>query len=246
MPETCGFFGENARMGIEYLDRCLLGAQRLLLYGNNTAKSKKEKNKENTKNLAQKYLIEETLEKTETLILKERLHCKLYNIPVCYQTTIKTVRNISISHINHLVVIKGTALRCAARKNRETSKEFKCGQCGYKFMAYTDLYQFNDYKMPSRCKNTVERQKSNLFRKLVDKAYGKNKGKKGTDESKIGERVLVKEECGCKSFASVENTASYVDYQEIRLQETFRTLKPGVIPRAIVVILQVNAIIKIN
>jgi len=230
LPETCEFFGENAKMGIEYLDRCLLGAQRLLLY----AGSKKDNKK------TDKYVIEE---KIQSQSLKEKLHCKLYNIPVCYQTTIKTIRAISISHINHLVVIKGTALRCTARKNREVSKEFKCGQCGYKFMAYTDLYQFNDYKMPSKCKNTIERQKSNLFRKLVDKAYGKDKAKKNKTEG--GNKVLVKEACGSKSFVSVENTASYVDYQEIRLQETFRTLKPGVIPRAITVILQVSVIAKL-
>ena len=174
--------------------------------------------------------------------LKEKIHCKLCNIPVCYETTIQTVRAISISHINHVIVIKGTALRCSSRKNREMSKEFKCRQCGYKFMAYTDIFQFNEYNMPSKCKNMIERQKSNFFRKLVDKAYGKNKSKKdpkGNSREEVPNTTTVKAECGSRSYSVVENTATYIDYQEIRLQETFRTLKPGVIPRAITVILQV-------
>jgi len=33
-------------------------------------------------------------------------------------------------------------------------------------------------------------------------------------------------------------TAEFADYQEIKVQETFKTLKPGLIPRSIPVILQ--------
>ena len=46
--------------------------------------------------------------------------------------------------------------------------------------------------------------------------------------------------CKSKSFMPVEDPESseFADYQEIKLQELFKTLKPGLIPRSICVILQ--------
>ena len=52
--------------------------------------------------------------------------------------------------------------------------------------------------------------------------------------------------CKCKSFEPVDREAGpdgsneyhYTDYQEIKLNELFKTLKPGLIPRSLCVILQ--------
>jgi len=249
MPESCGFFCENSMSSIEFIDKSLVNAQKLLFNGEKKPKKQKDQasNVENINTIQRpknSSPVEEKLSKQQnpSISVKEKIHCKLFNIPACYETTIKTVRNIDVFHINRLIVVKGTALRCGTRKNREISKEFKCRMCDAKFMAYTDIYQFNAYKLPPRCKNIIERQKSNFFHNLMEKAYGKKKETKKNDEDFKKSQpafTMVKGECGSKSFSGVEGTATYIDYQEIRLQETFRTLKPGVIPRAITVILQV-------
>lgn len=46
--------------------------------------------------------------------------------------------------------------------------------------------------------------------------------------------------CKSRNFVEMENTgpSEFADYQEIKVQETFKTLKPGLIPRSIPVILQ--------
>ena len=47
-------------------------------------------------------------------------------------------------------------------------------------------------------------------------------------------------ECKGRYFAAIDDpeAAEFADYQEIKVQETFKTLKPGLIPRSISVILQ--------
>lgn len=44
--------------------------------------------------------------------------------------------------------------------------------------------------------------------------------------------------CTSKVFLPVHGTAQYKDYQEIKIQEVYKTLKPGVIPRTTMVILE--------
>lgn len=52
-------------------------------------------------------------------------------------------------------------------------------------------------------------------------------------ESKMGP-------CKSRNFVAIDDpeAAEYADYQEIKVQETFKTLRPGLIPRSIAVILQ--------
>lgn len=44
--------------------------------------------------------------------------------------------------------------------------------------------------------------------------------------------------CKNKNFAAIDGTSEYSDYQEIKLQELFKTLKPGLIPRSMCIILE--------
>ena len=46
--------------------------------------------------------------------------------------------------------------------------------------------------------------------------------------------------CSGRTFVPIDDpdTADFSDYQEIKLQELFKTLKPGLIPRSITVILE--------
>ena len=47
-------------------------------------------------------------------------------------------------------------------------------------------------------------------------------------------------QCYGRNFIPVNGTAQYKDYQEIKIQEVYKTLKPGVIPRSTIVILEVR------
>ena len=60
----------------------------------------------------------------------------------------------------------------------------------------------------------------------------------GAGEAKEDKEKLTS--CKSKAFAPVDDasTAEFSDYQEIKVAETFKTLKPGLIPRSICVILQ--------
>ncbi len=48
--------------------------------------------------------------------------------------------------------------------------------------------------------------------------------------------------CNNRYFVPVHGTAQYKDYQEIKIQEVYKTLKPGMIPRSIIVILEDNLV----
>ncbi len=52
----------------------------------------------------------------------------------------------------------------------------------------------------------------------------------------------ISEQCGCRKFEAVSNTQLYIDFQEIKIQETFKTLKPGTIPKTLPVIFEGNLV----
>jgi DNA helicase MCM9 len=49
-------------------------------------------------------------------------------------------------------------------------------------------------------------------------------------------------QCNNRSFIPIPNTSIFSDYQEIKVQELFKTLKPGNIPRSILVLLEDNLV----
>ena len=66
----------------------------------------------------------------------------------------------------------------------------------------------------------------------------KNKGQQFQRNNNQGQTKQQK--CKSRYFTPIDDptTAEYADYQEIKVQETFKTLRPGLIPRSICVILQ--------
>ena len=52
--------------------------------------------------------------------------------------------------------------------------------------------------------------------------------------------------CKSRAFMPIDDpmTSEFSDYQEIKVAETFKTLKPGLIPRSICVILQ-NTLVEV-
>ena len=67
----------------------------------------------------------------------------------------------------------------------------------------------------------------------------KRKGQYGGPDSFAGPTVG---QCNNRFFVPVHGTASYKDYQEIKIQEVYKTIKPGVIPRSTIVILEDNLV----
>lgn len=65
----------------------------------------------------------------------------------------------------------------------------------------------------------------------------KNKGE-GTNTKEEIKTDFVMSNCKGKNYVAVEGTSEFSDYQEIKLQELFKTLKPGLIPRSITIIME--------
>jgi len=49
-------------------------------------------------------------------------------------------------------------------------------------------------------------------------------------------------QCNSRFFLPIHGTAMYKDYQEIKIQEVYKTLEPGLIPRSIICIMEDNLV----
>ena len=76
---------------------------------------------------------------------------------------------------------------------------------------------------------------------IIKKANKESKENK--DRGSGGQKLT---NCKSKAFAPIDDpqNAEFADYQEIKVAETFKTLKPGLIPRSISVILQ-NTLVEV-
>ena len=88
----------------------------------------------------------------------------------------------------------------------------------------------------------VEKQ-GNPFMDMMKNMIMKKKAKNNPDgevKSTGGSFSMVP--CSNRQFAPMPNTSIFSDYQEIKVQELFKTLKPGNIPRSILVVLEDNLV----
>ena len=67
-----------------------------------------------------------------------------------------------------------------------------------------------------------------------------NNNNNDTNDVKNKGPVERNEMCRNKKFEAVEKSKILVDYQEIKVQEPFKTLKPGFIPKTLWVIMEVR------
>jgi DNA replicative helicase MCM subunit Mcm2 (Cdc46/Mcm family) len=54
----------------------------------------------------------------------------------------------------------------------------------------------------------------------------------------LPEKIITVENCGCRSFSTIPGTEYWIDYQEIKIQEPFQTIKPGKIPKTLWIALE--------
>ena len=90
------------------------------------------------------------------------------------------------------------------------------------------------------CTGKVEKKENPFFKiakQVMDRKKNHGQAHKPANKQQ-GDPNMVN--CKGRVFDEVDTGAppEFADYQEIKVQETFRTLKPGLIPRSICVILQ--------
>ena len=137
------------------------------------------------------------------------------------------------------MIINATIIRVGSRRSLEKQKYFECTECQAQYLCHADPESYNKIQLPYKCLNKVARKKKNnmiayLFDQMKKKGNNNNNKIKGDD----GEKPMSQETCDCKKFEPMKNSQMWVDYQEIKIQETFRTLKPGCIPKTMWVILE--------
>lgn len=185
----------------------------------------------------------------QTCFLKERIDIKLINVPPTKEIVAESIRELSARHLNKLIIISGTCVRTGNINSRELKKKFACKSCGCEYICESDITEYNKFITPVSCDGLVEK-KVNPFFQIAQKMMKKGKNnRQGSNDREGGNQrgnnggggqPDNKVKCNARSFVPIDDptTAQYADYQEIKVQETFKTLKPGLIPRSICVILQ--------
>jgi len=162
-------------------------------------------------------------------------------VPPLNEITLESIRNIRQCHVNKYIMVFGTVLRRTHIKNRETKKDFACKTCGKIYTASSDIYECNRFILPPICGGELER-KPNPFYSLMKTMLNKRRGNQQNSGRDFGGVTMG--QCNSRLFLPVHGTAQYKDYQEIKIQEVYKTVKPGVIPRSIIVIVENNLVDK--
>ena len=153
---------------------------------------------------------------------------------------------LEVHNLNRIVIIEGTVIRVSKPKSLEKTKKFKCMQCGNEIDVYAEHENFGQFTLPYKCKNsTLKPKKENPF--FAQKFFFKNKQNATNDQAqhqqakdKKKQPKLVEQICGGVVFEPVLNSGKFIDYQEIKIQEPFKTIKPGNIPKTIWILMEVS------
>lgn len=97
-----------------------------------------------------------------------------------------------------------------------------CSQCKAEYRVLSDNLDFHKFQFPPRCTNVVEKASYPFFNKKVQK------------------------ECAAKQFELVANSSVFVDYQEIKVQDQFQTIKPGTLSNSLPVMLEADLVNRVQ
>ena len=61
------------------------------------------------------------------------------------------------SDVGRLVSVAGTVVRCGSVLMRESSREYECSRCRYKFMQHAPIDQKGVFPLPTRCPSSREK-----------------------------------------------------------------------------------------
>jgi len=192
--------------------------------------------------------------------VKEYISIPLESIPLFPDIYRQSISLLEVRDLDRMVVINATVIRVANRKSLEKAKTFQCSSCGFQVRGFADYVNMNKIQIPPRCTNRVVKQKKSnpifeAFNQLRKKNNNNNNRQNNFNQNNFNQnnnsnpdssKKMYEDECGCSRFDPIPDSQEFIDYQEIKLQESFRKIKPGNIPRTIWVILEVNPQKKLN
>lgn len=90
------------------------------------------------------------------LTLKENTHCRIHGLaffldPSFHATLAPQISQISASHIDSLIIVRGTVVRTSQIKLLEARRLYECSRCRHRFVVAADLEQGASVELPSAC-----------------------------------------------------------------------------------------------
>jgi DNA helicase MCM9 len=151
--------------------------------------------------------------------VKTHCHIRIVSLPPTESLNKPTISNIRADDVDSLIQISGKVVRTGAVRMLEVSKKYECQnpRCQYRFTIMADPEQDNMLPQPRSCPCPS------------NDAPGGN-GKK----------------CQSTNLRELEGYRVCVDYQELKIQDSFERVSLGSIPRSIVVILEADLVDKFN
>ncbi|CAD8185023.1 unnamed protein product [Paramecium pentaurelia] len=140
---------------------------------------------------------------------------RFVNIPICF----KLNKIAEINQTHKIVLIKGTVIRAGIAKSMSKILSYRCKEC--KFVTEVQSCSSNYFMTENqlKCQNIViKQQKYNPFFKQKFQGFKKQK-------------------CNSTAFEKLEDS-KLIDYQEIKIQDTYTTIEPGTISNNIRVMLE--------
>ncbi len=164
-------------------------------------------------------------------------------IPYCSDIYKQNISEIDESSLDRIVIVNSTIIRVGTRHSLEKQKLFKCSECQAQYLCIADPETYNKLEIPYKCSNSIAKTKKNNMITVLFEQMKKKKENTGNSDKNEKGKFFQKDKkslqsCNNKKFEPVENSQLWVDYQEIKIQETFRTIKPGCIPKTMSVILE--------
>jgi DNA helicase MCM9 len=93
----------------------------------------------------------------QRLTVKPNVHARISWIPDLPEYNRPSVSSLRSSDIGRLVSVAGTVVRCGTVLMRESSREFECTRCHYKFVVEAPVDQKGVFPPPTRCLSTREK-----------------------------------------------------------------------------------------
>ena len=150
--------------------------------------------------------------------VKVNCHVRIMSLPPTEYLNKPTISDIRADDVESLIQISGKVIRTGAVRMLETSKKYECQnpRCMYRFTIQADPEQDNMLPQPRTCPSP------------------------STDTSGNNKK------CHSTNLRELEGYRVCVDYQELKIQDSFERVSLGSIPRSIAVILEANLVDKFN
>jgi len=139
--------------------------------------------------------------------------------------------------LNRVVIVNGTIIRIAPKKNLSKSQIYTCTECQKEYRVYADIQEYHKHVLPEFCRNMRMKDKrtnpiGRIF-KVLNQMQKNQKGQNIEVNDAMDKKEQKEDMCRNKKFDPLQGTENWIDYQEIKIQEPFKTSKPGFIPRTI-------------